>query len=124
MKGMINQKMAGIKTYQVKDRSQIAISDSQKGENRHFVTDFGYQFVMIKNEDPYGSLEVTSTINRNCRGYKILCPQENQKQYKLIVQPNESKIIAIQNHYSQAKYSFPYKIRVLLPLQELIRECE
>ena len=74
MKGMINQKMAGIKTYQVKDRPQIAVSDAQKGEYRHFVTDFGYQFVMVKNEDPYGSLEVTSAINRNCRGYKILCP--------------------------------------------------
>jgi nucleosome binding factor SPN SPT16 subunit len=54
--------MKGIRTFQVSNKPTITINDSSE-DPYHFTTEFGYQFLMITNDDDSASIEVSSDID-------------------------------------------------------------
>ena len=96
MKSIVNSYPPGMMQSSVRNKPQINEFHAEKGAF-HFVTEFAYQMLMIRNDDDQAQVEVTSTFNRNQKGYKILYPPENSKNYKLFVEPDTEKVILIQN---------------------------
>ena len=77
MKSMINQQVPGIKQSTVNGIDSLIIHHSDKQDDHHFLTDFGYQMVMITNNDSQAVVEISSNFPKQQKGYKIIFPNEN-----------------------------------------------